>query len=126
MKSTPDKATILARISGTRAILAEDISGLGNALDLPGRLRTSFRHHPTAWIAGAVALGVVTSSLFRRNGQGGGFARWRAMFLGAFGFLGNRVLTMSLPTLTAVIESEVTRWIDRRQSAQTESASKEG
>jgi len=126
MKHHPDKAAILARVSGTRAILVEDLSGLGNALNLPGRLRTSVQLHPTAWIAGAVALGIAASSLLRRNGQGRGVARWRPMLLGAFGFLGNRLLTLSLPTLTELIESEVTRWMAGRQSAPPESTSKQG
>ncbi len=126
MKPTPDKAAILARVAGTRAILVEDLSGLGSALDLPGRLRSSFQLHPAAWIAGALALGVTASSLFRRNGREGGIARWRPMILGAFGFLGNRLLTLSLPTLTELIESEVTRWIDRRQHTPKEPTSNQG
>jgi hypothetical protein len=44
-------------------------------------------------------------------------ASWRPMLLGTFGFLGNRALTLSLPALRDVFETELNRWLERRSSA---------
>ncbi len=125
MKENPDKTALLARIAGTRATLGEDLGSLGAALDVPGRLRSSIRLHPVVWIAGAVALGFAASALFRGEGKGNGITRWRPMILGALGFLGNRLVTVSLPALQTMLEGEVSRWIERRRAVPTEKPASE-
>lgn len=124
MKPHPDKAALLDRVAGTRAALADDLTSLGSALgstfDLRSRVRSSFGRHPLVWIAGAVVLGVAVSTLFRKRGAGGGFSKWRPMLLGGLGFLGNRLISLSLPALQQLVETEVTRWISRRQTQRPE------
>jgi hypothetical protein len=53
-----------ARIASTRHALAEDLEGIGEALDVTSRLRSSFRLHPLAWVAGAVGVGMLAATLF--------------------------------------------------------------
>jgi hypothetical protein len=114
-----NRSAIALLIASTRNALVEDLEGIGEALDVTSRLRSSFRLHPLAWVAGAVGVGVLAATLFRR-GQGGGFAQWRPMLLGTLGFLGNRALTASLPAIGTVLETELNRWLARRRPAATD------
>lgn len=91
-----------------------------HALDVPSRLRSSFRLHPVAWVAGAVGVGVLVATLFRRGGNGSGTSQWRPLLLGTLGFLGNRALTLSLPALGGLLEAELNRWLFRRRPAADE------
>lgn len=117
MNPPTDKNALLARIASTRTRLGEDLEGIAHALDVPSRLRSSFRLHPLAWVAGAVGFGVLVATLFRRGGNGGGLSQWRPMLLGTLGFLGNRALTLSLPALGGLLETELNRWLARRRPA---------
>jgi hypothetical protein len=126
MSSPNDKGALIARIASTRTALSRDLEGLGHALDVPGRLRSSFRLHPLAWVAGAVGAGILAAILFRRNGKDGGLSPWRPMLMGTLGFLGNRALTLSLPALREVLDTELTRWLDRRRPAATATPTGEG
>lgn len=126
MNSPTDKGALLARIASTRASLHRDLDELGHALDVPNRLRSSFRLHPLAWVAGAVGAGILAAIFFRRNGKGGALSQWRPMLLGTLGFLGNRALTLSLPALRDVLDTELTRWLDRRRSSATGTPTGEG
>jgi len=126
MNPPSDKSELLARISSTRTALVGELSGLGHALNVPSRLRSSFRLHPLAWVGGAVTLGVAVAMLFRKGGKGGGLSQWRPMLLGTLGFLGNRALTLSMPALGEILETEVSRWLERRRPVSTEAGSREG
>jgi hypothetical protein len=117
MKAPSEKSALLARVSSTRNVLTDDLEDLGQAFDVPSRIRSSFRLHPIAWVGGAVAVGVAAAMLFRKGGKGGALASWRPMLLGTLGFLGNRALTLSLPALREVFETELNRWLERRGSA---------
>lgn len=120
MNLPSEKSELLARVSSTRTALVGDLSGLGHALDVPSRLRSSFRLHPLAWVGGAVGVGVVVAALFRKGGKSGGFSQWRPMLLGTLGFLGNRALTLSMPALGEILETEVNRWLGRRRPSGSE------
>jgi hypothetical protein len=126
MNPPSDKSELLARVSSTRTVLVGDLSSLGHALDVPSRIRSSFRLHPLAWVGGAVALGVVVATLFRKGGEGGGLSQWRPMLLGTLGFLGNRALTLSMPALRELFETELNRWLERRRPVSTEAGPREG
>ena len=120
MNPPADKNALLARIASTRTTLGEDFEGIAHALDVPSRLRSSFRLHPVAWVAGAVGVGVLVATLFRRGGNGSGRSQWRPLLLGTLGFLGNRALTLSLPALGGLLEAELNRWLVRRRPAADE------
>jgi len=126
MNPPSDKSVLLARVSSTREVLAGDLEGLGRAFDVPSRIRSSFRLHPIAWVGGAVAVGVAAAMLFRKGGKGGGLSQWRPMLLGTLGFLGNRALTLSLPALRELFETELNRWLERHRPVSTEAGSREG
>jgi hypothetical protein len=116
MNPSSEKSALLARVSSTRTVLSGDLEGLGQAFDVPSRIRSSFRLHPLAWVGGAAAVGVAAAMLFRKGGKGGALAPWRPMLLGTLGFLGNRALTLSLPALREVFETELSRWLERRNA----------
>lgn len=126
MNPPSDKSELLARVTSTRTALVGDLSGLGHALDVPSRLRSSFRLHPLAWVGGAVAAGVAAAMLFRKGGKSGALSQWRPMLLGTLGFLGNRALTYSMPALREIFETELNRWLERRRPVSTEAGSREG
>lgn len=126
MNPSTDKSALLLRVASTRVALASDLEGLGNAFDVPSRLRSSFRLHPLAWVGGAVAVGAAAASLFRRDGKGGGLAKWRPLVLGSLGFLGNRALSLSLPALRDLAETELNRWLERRRPANDMAQTQEG
>lgn len=126
MNPSPEKAALLARVSSTRAALSIDLEGIGHALDVPGRIRSSFRLHPVAWVAGAVGVGIAVAALFRKGGKGGSLASWRPMLMGALGFVGNRALALTLPGLVEILETELSRWLDRRRPAPAPAAAQEG
>ena len=126
MNPSTDKGALIARIASTRASLHRDLDELGHALDVPNRLRTSFRLHPLAWVAGAVGAGILAATLFSRKGKSGGISQWRPMLLGTLGFLGNRALTLSLPALGDFLDTELTRWLDRRRTPSKGSDGQEG
>lgn len=125
MNPSSEKMALLARVSSTRAELSLDLEGLGHALDVPGRIRSSFRLHPVAWVAGAVGAGIAAAALFRKGGKGG-LASWRPMVLGALGFVGNRAMALTLPGLVELFETELGRWLDRRRGGTPGAAVGEG
>lgn len=126
MNPSPEKTALLARVSSTRAALSLDLEGIGHALDVPGRIRSSFRLHPVAWVAGAVGVGIAAAALFRKGGKGGRLASWRPMLMGALGFVGNRAMALTLPGLVEILETELSRWLDRRRPAPSPAAGQEG
>lgn len=114
----PDKAALIARIAETRAFLGEDLAGLGRIFDVPDRLRRSFRSHPLVWVSSAVAIGAVAGSFLRRgfrSGKGGeGLGGLRPLVLGALGYVGNQLMTLSLPAVKDLVEAELLRWTRHR------------
>jgi soluble lytic murein transglycosylase-like protein len=66
--ATPEIRELIARGEAARARLTSTVLAVRAKLDAPARVRQSLRAHPTAWLAGAVATGLVTSRLiFRRR-----------------------------------------------------------
>lgn len=118
--NSPDKALILSRIAETRVSLAEDCGRLAEVLDVPSRVRRSFRLHPLAWVSASVAVGALLGSFLRRGGRhttpGEGWAGLRPLILGAMGYAGNQLMTLSLPALKELLEAELLRWTQRRQA----------
>lgn len=119
--NAPDKAALIARIAETRTFLGEDLAGLGRTFDVPDRLRRSFHSHPVAWVSSAIALGAVAGSFLRRGlrpGKGGkegdGIAGLRPLILGALGYVGNQLMTLSLPAVKDLVEAELLRWTRHR------------
>jgi hypothetical protein len=56
---------IKSEIDRSRHGLSRDVSGLRYELDLPAKIKSSFRQKPASWIAAAVVLGVVLVALPR-------------------------------------------------------------
>jgi hypothetical protein len=69
-----EKDELIAELARARASLSESIGGTRRALDVPSKLRRSYRDHKPSWIAGTVLAGVALATLpFRpkknRNGS---------------------------------------------------------
>jgi hypothetical protein len=48
------------------------------------------------------------------------------MLMGALGFVGNRAMALTLPGLVEILETELSRWLDRRRPAPAPAAAQEG
>lgn len=58
----------LIRLSeNARSCLGAEVISLKHRLDVPSRLRSSLKSHPTGWLFGSVASGLAASLLFRRK-----------------------------------------------------------
>jgi|694.fasta_scaffold16262_7 hypothetical protein len=51
----------------SRARLSVDLLELRHRLDVPTRIRTSLREHPSRWLGGSLIAGLGASLLFRRR-----------------------------------------------------------
>ena len=51
----------------SRAFLENEATSLRQKLDVPARLRSSLKSHPTGWLFGSAASGLAASLLFRRK-----------------------------------------------------------
>ncbi len=60
-----DRLILLGAMSRSR--LGSEIGSLKEQLDVPARIRSSLKQHPTGWLLGAVASGLAASLLFRRQ-----------------------------------------------------------
>jgi len=50
-----------------RSVLTGEVASLKAKLDVPSRVRNSLRGHPSVWLLGSAAAGLVASMLFRRK-----------------------------------------------------------
>lgn len=50
-----------------RSILEEEVISLKQKLDVPARLRSSLKTHPTGWLMGSLASGLAASMIFGRK-----------------------------------------------------------
>lgn len=58
----------LIRVSeSSRSCLRDEAISLKQRFDVPARVRSSLKGHPTAWIFGSLAAGLVASWMFRRK-----------------------------------------------------------
>jgi hypothetical protein len=58
----------LIRLSDVaRSTLEDEAISLRNKLDVPSRLRSSLKTHPTGWLVGSMASGLAASMLFGRK-----------------------------------------------------------
>jgi hypothetical protein len=66
-KSGPEQSPDLIKreIERSRGRLARDVSGLRYELDIPGKIRRSFREQTVLWVGAAVAVGILVVYLPR-------------------------------------------------------------
>jgi hypothetical protein len=63
--NTPDE--LKAQIARSRDLVARDVRGLRYELDIPAKIRRSFREQTPLWIGGAVAVGALLIILSSRK-----------------------------------------------------------
>jgi len=63
----PAIEALLRQSEAARRRLAYDIAALRHQVDVPARLKESLQLHPTGWIGGSLAAGLLTSMAFRRR-----------------------------------------------------------
>lgn len=110
MSRSREKADLIARLEASRTALGQDLSQMGESLDLPRRLRLSVRRHPVGWIGGGVALGAIASMLLRPGRRGEGS---RGSFLGGASDLAHQLLQFSLLPLSQFLAAELDRFARR-------------
>jgi hypothetical protein len=60
------KAELIARLARARQQIDSSGKGVRHALDVPARIRSSFRNHSVAWLGGGLLAGIVIAQLLRR------------------------------------------------------------
>jgi hypothetical protein len=73
--------------AAARAHLSNQATLLRQKLDVPARLHTSLKHHPTGWLFGSLASGLAASLLFRNRSHRGGERKPRGFLLAVFGLI---------------------------------------
>jgi len=58
---------LIALSAASRSFLGEEALAAKQRFDIPARLRTSLKQHPTGWLMGSLASGLAASLLFRRE-----------------------------------------------------------
>lgn len=58
---------LIGQARSARSFLGSEAITLRQKLDIPARLRSSLKSHPTGWLFGSAASGLAASLLFRRK-----------------------------------------------------------
>ena len=60
------KAELIARLADARQQIDSSGKGFRQAIDVPARIRSSFRNHSVIWLGGGLLVGIVISQFLRR------------------------------------------------------------
>jgi len=103
---------LIARSDAARNHLGRAAHAIRDRLDAPARVRESLRAHPTAWLAGATATGLLASRLlFRRR------SRRPALPISASSiplFLIRTLFNAATPALKIWLLAQAKSWLNRR------------
>lgn len=65
--SKPEEIQRLIQLAAaSRSCLGKEVAALKYKLDVPARMRDSLKRHPTGWLLGSLASGLLASLFFRR------------------------------------------------------------
>ncbi|RYD53718.1 MAG: hypothetical protein EOP83_23005 [Verrucomicrobiaceae bacterium] len=67
LPENPEIRRLILLGEAARASLSHEAVVLKRRLDVPARVRSSLRSHPTGWLVGSLASGLAASLLFRRR-----------------------------------------------------------
>jgi len=107
-----EKAEIeqLIRLSGAaRACLGTEAAILRKRLDFPNRVRASLAAHPSTWLAGSLAAGLLTSLMFRRRPRRAAPPARRGAIPGLLGL----TLTAAKPLAKIWFANQLKNWMTR-------------
>lgn len=103
---------LIARADAARNHLANTAEVIRAKLDAPARVRASLRSHPTAWLAGAAATGLVASRLlFRRRPQKNKLPKSHASVPL---FIIKMVSNAAMPAVKIWLLAQAKSWLNRR------------
>lgn len=66
-QTNPEIQHLIHLAEASRSCLGAEAAALRHKLDFPARVRSSLRHHPSAWMLGSLASGLAASMLLRRR-----------------------------------------------------------
>lgn len=69
LQQTPEIERLIRTSESARASLESEAELLRKRLDVPARIRTSLKSHPTGWLVGSLVSGLAASLLFGRKPQ---------------------------------------------------------
>jgi predicted acylesterase/phospholipase RssA len=98
----------LIRLSeNARSCLESEAGRIRRRLDVPARIRDSLSAHPTSWLFGSLASGLVASMLFSRRSQPAVKTKSR----GIPGMLLGLTLTAVRPLAKVWLSNQASRWM---------------
>lgn len=67
LSKTEQKERLIRLSAASRSCLEGEAALLKQKLDVPARVRSSLKTHPTGWLLGSLAAGLAASLVFRRK-----------------------------------------------------------
>lgn len=67
LSKTQEKERLIRLAEASRSCLEGEAAVLRQRLDVPTRVRSSLKTHPTGWLLGSLAAGLAASLFFRRK-----------------------------------------------------------
>jgi hypothetical protein len=90
-----------------RSVLSVHAVSVKRRLDVPSRVKSSLQSHPTGWIGGGLAFGMLLSTLFRRKKV----KPEKKVKRGLFGFLLTLVIAAARPAAQVWFTGQVRRYV---------------
>lgn len=106
----PEIQALIARSSVAREQLGTTAVNLRAKLDAPARLRDSMRHHPTRWLAGATATGLIASRMLLRRPSPSRSKKSRSILF----FLLKMASNAAMPAIKIWLLAQIKAYLSRR------------
>jgi len=106
---TPEIQALISRSRAARENLGIVADDLRAKLDAPARVRESMRSHPTRWLAGATATGLITSRLLFRRPRASRVKKSKSFLFFIFQMISNAAMPAVKIWLLAQIKAYLTR-----------------
>ena len=106
--SQTDEIQRLIRLGGSaRGLLGAEAARMKRSLDVPARVRSSLKQHPTGWLVAALGSGLMVSALLRRRSSSPSGKKHRSLPIAALGL----VLTAFRPFLKMWLTDQVKNYL---------------
>jgi len=108
----PEIQALIARSHAARQQLGSAAADLRAKLDAPARVRESMRSHPTRWLAGATATGLIATRLLLRRPRAKSAKKPRSILF----FLIKIATNAAMPAMKIWLLAQIKAYLSRRVS----------
>jgi hypothetical protein len=108
--TTPEIQALISRSRAARVNLGIVADDLRAKLDAPARVRESMRSHPTRWLAGATATGLITSRLLFRRPRASRAKKPKSFLL----FILQMISNAAMPAVKIWLLAQIKAYLSRR------------